>query len=161
MPQQIPPIQNLKRRRTVNEELSRQLLNEATTVLNQKEDEFDAFGVTVAAKLRKMDEKQRLLSEVLITDILFKGMMTKLTEETSISLFQSPHYSCQIPGCSNSVDYTFSGAHQPTLLGQEFVSLNHEYNCTSTPARASTSFCISTMPASQVTQTPTYKEEHL
>ncbi|CAI9597420.1 unnamed protein product [Staurois parvus] len=161
MPQQVPPIQNQKRRRTVNEELSRQLLNEATAVLNQKEDEFDAFGVTVAAKLRKMDEKQRLLSEVLITDILFKGMMKKLTEETSISLFQSPHYSCQIPGCSNSVDYAFSSAHQPTLLRQDFVSLNHEYNCTSTPARASTSFCLSTMPVSQVTESSPYKEEHL
>ncbi|XP_073483708.1 uncharacterized protein [Aquarana catesbeiana] len=161
MPQQVPPIQNQKRRRTVNEELSRQLLNEATAVLNQKEDEFDAFGVTVAAKLRKMDEKQRLLSEVLITDILFKGMMKKLTEETSISLFQSPHFSCQIPGCSSSVDYAFSSSHQPTLLRQEFVSLNHEYNCTSTPARASTSFCLSTIPASQVTESSPYKEENL
>ncbi|XP_068087936.1 uncharacterized protein [Hyperolius riggenbachi] len=159
IPQQIPPIQNQKRRRTVNEELSRQLLNEATAILNQKEDEFDAFGVTVAAKLRKMDENQRLLSEVLITDILFKGMMKKLTDETSISLFQSSQFSGQIPSCSNPGNYKFPNAHQPTLQQQEFVSQNHEYNCSNTPVRASTSFCMSPVVGSQIKES--YKEEHL
>ncbi|KAM9316717.1 uncharacterized protein PAF06_007784 [Gastrophryne carolinensis] len=160
MPQQVPPIQNQKRRRTINEELSRQLLSEATAILNQKEDEFDAFGVTVAAKLRKMDEKQRLISEVLITDILFKGMMKKLNEETSISFFQSPNYSCQMPSCSNSVDYSFQNAQLP-LPRQDFASLNHEYNCDNTPARASTSFSMSSTPNSHTKETFIYKKEQL
>lgn len=38
-------------------------------------DEHDAFGVTVAAKLRKMDLHQRLFAENIINQTLFKGML--------------------------------------------------------------------------------------
>ncbi|XP_069625603.1 uncharacterized protein [Ranitomeya imitator] len=159
--QQAPiPVPSQKKRKPVNDDLSRQLLSEAAAVLNQKEDEFDAFGVTVAAKLRKMDDKQRLLSEVLITDILFKGMMKKLTEESSISLFQMPHYACQPPSCSNSIDYSIQ--HQAmTSPRQDYVSINHEYSCSPTRMRANQSFCMSPLPNSHVIEPSQYKEEHL
>ncbi|XP_073416313.1 uncharacterized protein [Dendrobates tinctorius] len=159
--QQAPiPVSSQKKRKPVNDDLSRQLLSEAAAVLNQKEDEFDAFGVTVAAKLRKMDDKQRLLSEVLITDILFKGMMKKLTEESSISLFQMPHYACQPPSCSNSVDYSIQ--HQAmTSPRQDYVSINHEYSCSPTRMRANQSFCMSPLPNSHGIEPSQYKEEHL
>ncbi|XP_077145257.1 uncharacterized protein LOC143807520 isoform X2 [Ranitomeya variabilis] len=159
--QQAPiPVPSQKKRKPVNDDLSRQLLSEAAAVLNQKEDEFDAFGVTVAAKLRKMDDKQRLLSEVLITDILFKGMMKKLTEESSISLFQMPHYACQPPSCSNSIDYSIQ--HQAmTSPRQDYVSINHEYSCSPTRMRGSQSFCMSPLPNSHAIEPSQYKEEHL
>lgn len=161
--QQPPPMPmpSQKKRKPVNDDLSRQLLSEAAAVLNQKEDEFDAFGVTVAAKLRKMDDKQRLLSEVLITDILFKGMMKKLTEESSISLFQMPHYACQPPSCSNSIDYNIQHAQAMTSPRQDYVSINHEYSCSPTRMRAAQSFCMSPLPNSHVIEPSQYKEEHL
>ncbi|XP_069811233.1 uncharacterized protein [Dendropsophus ebraccatus] len=161
-PQQPPaPTPSQKKRKPVNDDLSRQLLSEAAAVLNQKEDEFDAFGVTVAAKLRKMDDKQRLLSEVLITDILFKGMMKKLTEESSISLFQMPHYACPPPSCSNSVDYNIQHAQAMTSPRQDYVSINHEYSCSPTRMRANPSFCMSPLPNSHGIEPSQYKEEHL
>ncbi|XP_040285248.1 uncharacterized protein LOC120998601 isoform X1 [Bufo bufo] len=161
--QQPPPIPmpSQKKRKPVSDDLSRQLLSEAAAVLNQKEDEFDAFGVTVAAKLRKMDDKQRLLSEVLITDILFKGMMKKLTEESSISLFQMPHYACQPPSCSNSIDYNIQHAQAMTPPRQDYVSINHEYSCSPTRMRVNPSFCMSPLPNSHVIEPSQYKEEHL
>ncbi|XP_044148055.1 uncharacterized protein LOC122936099 isoform X3 [Bufo gargarizans] len=161
--QQPPPIPmpSQKKRKPVSDDLSRQLLSEAAAVLNQKEDEFDAFGVTVAAKLRKMDDKQRLLSEVLITDILFKGMMKKLTEESSISLFQMPHYACQPPSCSNSIDYNIQHAQAMTPPRQDYVSINHEYSCSPTRIRVNPSFCMSPLPNSHVIEPSQYKEEHL
>ncbi|XP_075059406.1 uncharacterized protein LOC142144440 isoform X2 [Mixophyes fleayi] len=161
MQRQAIPVHSQKKRKTGNDDLSRQLLTEAAAVLNQKEDEFDAFGVTVAAKLRKMDDKQRLLSEVLITDVLFKGMMKKLTEDTSISLFQIPHYACQPPSCSSSIEYNIPNPQATTSPRQEFVSFNHEYNCSPTQVKANTSFCMSPLPGSQVTEPSQYKEEHL
>lgn len=44
-------------------------------------DEFTAFGITVAAKLRQMDQLQRLYAENIINQTLFKGMLNQLSDE--------------------------------------------------------------------------------
>ncbi|KAL3275477.1 hypothetical protein HHI36_020237 [Cryptolaemus montrouzieri] len=48
-------------------------------------DDFRAVGINVAAKLKKMDDRQAILAEHLISQILCKGLLMKLTEETTIS----------------------------------------------------------------------------
>ncbi|XP_014254960.1 uncharacterized protein LOC106669777 [Cimex lectularius] len=55
-------------------------------VPSQQEDEFDAVGRNVAAKLRGMTKIQQTVAEKLISEILFYGKMDKLTEETEINL---------------------------------------------------------------------------
>lgn len=44
-------------------------------------DEFEAFGICVAAKVRKMSETQFLMAEPLINSILSKGLLNNLTPE--------------------------------------------------------------------------------
>jgi hypothetical protein len=48
------------------------------------EDEYDALGKTVAAKMRKMNEYQRIFADKLINDVLFKGLLEQLTQSTQI-----------------------------------------------------------------------------
>lgn len=47
-------------------------------------DECDIFGQYVASKLRKMDKSMQLLSERLISDVLFWGQMGELSRNTVI-----------------------------------------------------------------------------
>lgn len=57
-----------------------------TEVLQQKEtDEFNAVGINVASKLRKMNPTQQVLAEGLINKILMKGIFEELTRTTDIS----------------------------------------------------------------------------
>lgn len=71
----------------------------------QKEDEYDAYGITVAAKLRKMTEHQRLFSENLINQILFKGMFNKLSENTVLYECLENEQNIEIMGtmCTNNL----------------------------------------------------------
>lgn len=56
----------------------------STTILDKKEDEYDAFGFVVAAKLRKMTEDQRIHAEFLINQIIHKGLLNNLSTNTNI-----------------------------------------------------------------------------
>lgn len=47
-------------------------------------DECEIFGQYVASKLRKMDRSMQLLSERLISDVLFWGQMGELSRNTVI-----------------------------------------------------------------------------
>jgi len=47
-------------------------------------DEYEAFGICVAAKVRKMSETQYLMAEPLINSILSKGLSNHLTPDTVI-----------------------------------------------------------------------------
>nr|CAD7432415.1 unnamed protein product [Timema monikensis] len=46
--------------------------------------EYDAFGVIVAAKLQKLDSQQRLFAENIINQALFKGALCQLSENTTL-----------------------------------------------------------------------------
>ena len=48
-------------------------------------DEFDAFGTTVAAKLRKMSDIQRHIAERIISDVLFRGVMNELSTHNAMA----------------------------------------------------------------------------
>lgn len=48
-------------------------------------DEFDAVGMNVSAKLRKMDSIQQALAESLINKILTKGVFKELTRLTDVT----------------------------------------------------------------------------
>lgn len=74
---------------TSEEELGERLLTQAAALLTKNNDEYDAFGFMVSSKLRRMDEQQRLLAEVLIMEVLYKGMLGQLTEDSLV---------CQYPG---------------------------------------------------------------
>lgn len=69
---------------TPNEARRRQLLVEkAMATLENSEDEFDNIGKVVAAKLRRMDQKQFLHADKLITEVLYKGLQNQLSSNTS------------------------------------------------------------------------------
>ncbi|XP_073450529.1 uncharacterized protein [Aquarana catesbeiana] len=74
---------------TSEEEIGERLLTQAAALLTKNNDEYDAFGFMVSSKLRRMDEQQRLLAEVLIMEVLYKGMLGQLTEDSLV---------CQYPG---------------------------------------------------------------
>ncbi|KAG8431585.1 hypothetical protein GDO86_018089 [Hymenochirus boettgeri] len=48
--------------------------------LRRDRDEFDAFAINVAAKMRRMDEEQRLFAELMITNTLIRGLQNRLTD---------------------------------------------------------------------------------
>lgn len=52
---------------------------------NEKEDEYSLFGGNVAAELRKMDTNQQIHAENLISQILYKGQLNKLSEYSIIT----------------------------------------------------------------------------
>ncbi|KAG8240517.1 hypothetical protein J6590_106751 [Homalodisca vitripennis] len=79
-----------KKKKTKNdraEEERRQrkaILEKASAVLNQPEDDYNDLGKTYAAKLRRMPASQRDIADKLITDVLFKGLQNNLTNSTVI-----------------------------------------------------------------------------
>ncbi|XP_075229669.1 uncharacterized protein LOC142329169 isoform X26 [Lycorma delicatula] len=73
-----------KKRRKTEEERST-FLNTCTRVFTTDEDEYTAFGITVAAKLRKMDENQKVYAENVINQVLFKGQLKKLCETSTVT----------------------------------------------------------------------------
>lgn len=52
------------------------------------EDEYDAYAVTVAGKLRKLSEEQRLYCENIINTALFKAALNQLSEHSTLSQTQ-------------------------------------------------------------------------
>lgn len=80
---------------TSEEELGERLLTQAAALLTKNNDEFDAFGFMVSSKLRRMDEQQRLLAEVLIMEVLYKGMLGQLTEDSLVCQYPAQFYQNQ------------------------------------------------------------------
>ncbi|XP_073419487.1 uncharacterized protein [Dendrobates tinctorius] len=90
----MPFIRKRKKGKLYNDDdLSNELLSQAAAILSKNNDEYDAFGVTVASKLRRMEEKQRLVAEVLVMDVLYKGMLNQLSEESYIADYPIHYYS--------------------------------------------------------------------
>ncbi|KAM9325922.1 uncharacterized protein PAF06_002068 [Gastrophryne carolinensis] len=77
------------------EEIGERLLTQATALLTKNDDEYDAFGIMVSSKLRKMDDQQRLLAEVLIMDVLYKGFINQLNEESFITPYPGQDFQNQ------------------------------------------------------------------
>lgn len=74
--------------------------------VDDKVDEFQALGITFAAKIKKMNTQQQIKAELLINKIMAKGLLNKLTENTDIMentyiLNAQPSYS------------TYSGGYYP------------------------------------------------
>jgi hypothetical protein len=61
-----------------------EIVKKSETILLTPEDEYDALGKTIAAKMRKMNEYQRIFADKLINDVLFKGLLEQLTPSTQI-----------------------------------------------------------------------------
>ncbi|XP_073540599.1 uncharacterized protein [Phyllobates terribilis] len=90
----MPFIRKRKKGKLYNDDdLSNELLSQAAAILSKNNDEYDAFGITVASKLRRMEEKQRLVAEVLVMDVLYKGMLNQLSEESYIADYPIHYYS--------------------------------------------------------------------
>ncbi|XP_069704895.1 uncharacterized protein [Periplaneta americana] len=53
-------------------------------IIAPEEDQYEIFGKTVAYKLRSMNKIQRLCTENIINQALFKGMLEQLTPESTI-----------------------------------------------------------------------------
>ncbi|KAF5299128.1 hypothetical protein FQR65_LT09486 [Abscondita terminalis] len=74
------PITKKKKRKS-----SPNILEKAYQALSKEEDEYDFFGVTVAAKLRKMDPLQRIYCENIINTALFKGSLNQLLHDSTLT----------------------------------------------------------------------------
>lgn len=62
----------------------------ALSSVSEKIDEFDAIGVNIAAKLKKMNTTQQILAESLFQKIIQKGLFNQLTEYTDVNEFSYP-----------------------------------------------------------------------
>lgn len=85
-------VKKPRTQKTTIETQRENLINTAITALQQNEDEYDVVGKSVAAKLRKMKEIQRIHAEKLINDVMYKGLLEQLDETTSISNDASSNY---------------------------------------------------------------------
>lgn len=61
------------------------MISTALNVLQKPEDDCDIVGKSIAAKLRKMDDVQRIHAEKLFNDVIYKGMLHKLSEYNYIA----------------------------------------------------------------------------
>ncbi|KAG8443375.1 hypothetical protein GDO86_011970 [Hymenochirus boettgeri] len=77
----------MKKRKIFDEDIGKQLLSQAAALLNKTEDEYDNFGFVVASKLRKMEESQRLAAEMIVYDVLHKGMLKQLNVQNPIGCY--------------------------------------------------------------------------
>lgn len=101
-----PTVRKQRRRRRRKgqvEDLNGQhFLTQVTELLNTKEDELDMLGQTVACKLRKMREDQRLVAEYLINYTLYLGLMNRLeNDEKSRPNYNIGEYSASGQGHEN------------------------------------------------------------
>nr|CAH7733452.1 unnamed protein product [Callosobruchus chinensis] len=81
--------QPLSKKRKANDHATymKKFMSVCTNALTQKEevDEFMAIAINIAAKLKKMTSEQAYLSESLITQIITKGLFSKLTHNTIVT----------------------------------------------------------------------------
>jgi len=72
-------------------------MNACTTALNKDVEitEYDAVGINVAEKLKKMDQTQSIYADMLISRILGRGLLNSLTAQTD--LFENRPYHGNIP----------------------------------------------------------------
>lgn len=61
-------------------------MNACTTALNKDVEitEYDAIGINVAKKLKKMDQHQCIYADMLISRILGRGLLNTLTAQTDL-----------------------------------------------------------------------------
>lgn len=89
-----------RRRKGQDDDFNSQLLSQVEELFATKEDELDMLGQTVACKLRKMREDQRLVAEYLINYTLYLGLMNRLENDDK----SRPNYNC--------AEYSASGLEQ-------------------------------------------------
>lgn len=56
------------------------------TLTSPEEDEYTVVGKRLAFQLKGMEDKQRLIAEKLIADVMYYGRMGRLSEDATISL---------------------------------------------------------------------------
>ncbi|CAG9858720.1 unnamed protein product [Phyllotreta striolata] len=76
---------NKKQRRTI-EKKQDQLIEIATKLLTEREEEWDVFGKSVGIQLKSLDPTQGIIAQKLISDILFNAKLGRLCEESTINL---------------------------------------------------------------------------
>lgn len=76
-------LQPFKKKKKVVEE-NNELLKKAMTLMEKVHDDCYYFSMSVAAKIRRMNDIQRIHAEKLISDILYSGLLNKLSERTTI-----------------------------------------------------------------------------
>ncbi|RVE42559.1 hypothetical protein evm_012792 [Chilo suppressalis] len=83
MPDHHTPIRKRKLGNSSQAETSKSIAD--TMNANPKElTEFDAIGINTAIKISKMDSIQAIYAESLITNVLRRGLLNKLTDETHL-----------------------------------------------------------------------------
>lgn len=97
----------------------------ALSSVSEKLDEFDAIGVNIAAKLKKMNPTQQILAESLFQKIIKKGLFNQLTECTDVN--EVPH-----PQPTNFYHYS---TNQLDLVHPPASSSNSDSSSTSLTSR--------------------------
>lgn len=89
-------------------------LNKAASALQSKADESDGFGVLTASKHRRMTDQQKELAEILVLQVLSKGLRgelttkSRLTEEQQAIPYQPMHYSQSRPSNHQAAQWQYS-----------------------------------------------------
>lgn len=86
------------------------------------DDEYDAYAVTVAAKLRKLSEEQRLYCENIINTALFKAALNKLTEHTTLTDSPPQQYISKPPPKTFNISSIISS--QTNSFPKSFIRLS-------------------------------------
>lgn len=86
----ITPAHRPKKRKNLWEATTL-FLTKATTAVQWKPDESDAFGIITANKLKEMSEEQRQFAESLLPEVLNQGVRGELTRYTHMSHMSLQH----------------------------------------------------------------------
>ncbi|XP_050307343.1 uncharacterized protein LOC126744056 [Anthonomus grandis grandis] len=75
-----------RKKKRIEKDETKAFMRACTSALTKHEEftEFEAVGMNVAAKLKRMDQSQEILAEFLIQKILTKGLLGQLTQVTDI-----------------------------------------------------------------------------
>lgn len=80
----ITPVARPQKRKRL-EDATSSFLTKASAVLQKKTDVFDALGIITADKMRSMSEEQRQIAEMLMLEMLNKGVRGELTRKTILT----------------------------------------------------------------------------
>lgn len=67
-----------------NTDVTSEFLAQASAALNRKPDDYDGFAIVVSNKLKQMNAEQKQLSELLLLQVLHRGVNGRLTDRTRL-----------------------------------------------------------------------------
>ncbi|KAG5896356.1 hypothetical protein JTB14_005834 [Gonioctena quinquepunctata] len=98
------PTANRVKKQKLDDKKKEELLQNITTKLDEKEDEFDVTGKHIANKLRNVSRDQMIYAEKIIMDVLFQAQLGTLNRDSQLQVNQerSPQQDNNCPSVAYS-----------------------------------------------------------